>query len=443
MILDNKFQLDVKGWEDGFEKAVVIHEIPFLDGGVVEDMGFNVRAVSFTAVFWGNEENREPFTKVGLVPSYYANYKAVLQWVQENRFVVLDHPTEGRLSGAVRRCAVSHDEDGRDYCEMAFEFVEEKQGQIFNTNENISLQTEKEYFRTIEQARKKVADHFKESYGPEGTEIVNKPMDLSKSWVENFRTASAKIQAEIQRLQRQANAFKAKMSAITDLANDITQMVDFANNLPDQIVSSVAGMVSAYGVAFDSLTGSSRCASIANSIANEIQRQNEDLVADLLAVIGSARLNVSMAENLVKDYENRKILARVEAGSPINASGEFIGQASGVAVSVLTIQDIENTLGIVRQLAQVAMNRDRTITGVKIGSQKLLNYTERQILEAESVATRNIHGVFPESFTPFHLVCHQLGQSYRIAERMFKLNKVKCPTFATGFIKTFEGRNKR
>jgi prophage DNA circulation protein len=438
MILDAKFQLDIKGFEDGFEKAVAIHEIPFIDGGMVEDMGFNVRSVSFVAVFWGNESNRQPFTKVGLVPSFYENYKEVLAHIRGNRFLVLEHPTEGRIAGVVRKCSVSHDEDGKEYCEMSFEFIEEKQKEIFNVNENISLQSEKEYFKTIDQSRKKVADHFKDTYGPEGTQIATKEMDLNKSWVDNFRTASQKIQSEIFELQRNANAFKNKVSAITDLANDITQMVDFAKTLPDQIAQSVAGMVSAYGVAFDSLSGSSRCASIANSIANEITTNNNELLKDLLAVIGSARLNVAMSENLVKDYENRKQLEKFESGKPVNEQGDFIGKESGVAVQVLTIQDVENTLGIVRSLAQYAMNRDRTITGVKVGSQKLLNYVERQILQTESVATRNIHGTFPESFTPFHLVCHKLGQSYRTAERMVKLNKIKCPTFATGFIKTFE-----
>lgn len=102
-------RFDVVAVDDSFDRALVQHDYPFVNGADIEDMGLNPLHIKMQAVFYGE--------------GYYANFKRFLSVLEKRGGSVLMHPIRGRLQDMV--CYASsfkHQADFVDYVALDLSF---------------------------------------------------------------------------------------------------------------------------------------------------------------------------------------------------------------------------------------------------------------------------------------------------------------------------------
>lgn len=101
---------DVVGTRDAYGRAVSVAEVPYVDGGVVEDLGGHPLRVSLQAVFFG--------------PDYEGRLAALIEALREPGSGSLVHPVLGNLEVQAVRWEVGHEAPAPDSCTLSLEFVE-------------------------------------------------------------------------------------------------------------------------------------------------------------------------------------------------------------------------------------------------------------------------------------------------------------------------------
>jgi prophage DNA circulation protein len=108
-------EFEVASTEDDIERATVVHEYPYVDGGVVEDMGRCARPIRMQAVFYGEDyENR---------------LQAFLDAIDAPGTGELIHPVFGAIQAQFIRASILHDGSAPDSARLALEFLESTLGQ--------------------------------------------------------------------------------------------------------------------------------------------------------------------------------------------------------------------------------------------------------------------------------------------------------------------------
>ncbi|MCW9699712.1 DNA circularization protein [Avibacterium sp. 20-129] len=104
-------RFDVLAVDDSFERAVIEHAYPFVNGADLEDMGLNTQTIRLQAVFFGS--------------SYYTDYIRLLSVLQQKGADVLVHPIRGRLPNMLLVSANVHtDAENINYVALDLTFKE-------------------------------------------------------------------------------------------------------------------------------------------------------------------------------------------------------------------------------------------------------------------------------------------------------------------------------
>lgn len=113
-LLDCSFRdvvFDVVGTRDSFGRAISVAEVPFVDGGTVDDLGGRPVRYSLQAIFFGDD--------------YEDRLYAALAAFNGAGLGVLVHPVHGTIERA--QCVsveVAHSAEAPDSCTVALEFIE-------------------------------------------------------------------------------------------------------------------------------------------------------------------------------------------------------------------------------------------------------------------------------------------------------------------------------
>ncbi len=118
-------EFDVIAVEEAFERAVIEHTYPFVNGADLEDMGLNPQQVQLQAVFFGL--------------SYATRYNQLLSVIQQKGADVLVHPVRGRLQNMMLCSArLRHDAENVNYVAVDLTFREASEMQpIFAFEESL------------------------------------------------------------------------------------------------------------------------------------------------------------------------------------------------------------------------------------------------------------------------------------------------------------------
>ncbi|VEI74813.1 Mu-like prophage DNA circulation protein [Mannheimia haemolytica] len=136
-------RFDVLAVDDSFERAVVEHAYPFVNGADLEDMGLNKQTVRLQAVLFGE--------------GYYADYKAFLAMVQKRGEGVLVHPVRGRMPNMMLLSAnLRHDAENVNYVSLDLNFAEASEMQPIFVFENSLLSRIDKFLLQIENLVEKV-----------------------------------------------------------------------------------------------------------------------------------------------------------------------------------------------------------------------------------------------------------------------------------------------
>lgn len=136
-------RFDVLAVDDSFERAVVEHAYPFVNGADLEDMGLNKQTVRLQAVLFGE--------------GYYADYQAFLAMVQKRGTGVLVHPVRGRMPNMLLLSAnLRHDAESVNYVSLDLNFAEATEMQPIFVFENSLLSRIDKFLLQIENFVEKV-----------------------------------------------------------------------------------------------------------------------------------------------------------------------------------------------------------------------------------------------------------------------------------------------
>ena len=113
--------------KDSVSKAQVIHQAPFSDEAIIEDLGKDPRKISITAVFTGD--------------SYKSDSDELIDALNERGIGVLVHPIYGICNACVLGYNIDHDAENIDACNISIEFVIGKEEQQFFTAKTITKTT--------------------------------------------------------------------------------------------------------------------------------------------------------------------------------------------------------------------------------------------------------------------------------------------------------------
>ena len=105
--------------KDSTSKAQVIHQAPFSDEAIIEDLGKDPRKISITAVFTGDH--------------YKSDSDQLIDALNERGIGVLVHPIYGICNACVLGHNIDHDAENIDACNISIEFVIGKEEQPFFT----------------------------------------------------------------------------------------------------------------------------------------------------------------------------------------------------------------------------------------------------------------------------------------------------------------------
>lgn len=112
-LLDCSFRdvvFDVVGTRDSYGRAISVAEVPYVDGGVVDDLGGRPARYSLQAIFFGDDYENRLF--------------AALAAFNEPGAGDLVHPVIGTIVAQCVACEVSHSAEAPDSCTVALEFIE-------------------------------------------------------------------------------------------------------------------------------------------------------------------------------------------------------------------------------------------------------------------------------------------------------------------------------
>ncbi|WP_419852035.1 DNA circularization protein [Actinobacillus pleuropneumoniae] len=102
---------DVISVDDVFDRAIVQHDYPFVNGADLEDMGINAQSVKLQAICFGR--------------NYYADYQKLLAVIQQKGADVLVHPIRGRMPNMLLVSAnLRHDAENVNYVTLDLTFSE-------------------------------------------------------------------------------------------------------------------------------------------------------------------------------------------------------------------------------------------------------------------------------------------------------------------------------
>lgn len=136
-------KFDVISVDDSFERAIVPHAYPFVNGVDIEDMGLNQQTVRLQAVLYGE--------------GYYADYQAFLAMVQKRGAGVLVHPVRGRMPNMLLLSAtLHHDAENVNYVSLDLNFAEASEMQPIFVFENSLLSKIDKYLLQVESFVEKV-----------------------------------------------------------------------------------------------------------------------------------------------------------------------------------------------------------------------------------------------------------------------------------------------
>ncbi|WP_234086752.1 DNA circularization protein [Azonexus sp. R2A61] len=103
-------KFDIINVRDRKERALAEYEVPYVHGGVVDDLGWRLRRIPVTAVFFGVD--------------YEERLQAFLKALDELGAGELIHPIFGTIKAQVVSVEMPHTAEQPDYCEVPVEFVE-------------------------------------------------------------------------------------------------------------------------------------------------------------------------------------------------------------------------------------------------------------------------------------------------------------------------------
>jgi prophage DNA circulation protein len=427
------FALEIETTDDAFEKSIVRHEYPFMDGALLEDMGRKARIVKFRCYFW--DDGADHLT--------YDTHIELVKHLASQEISELVHPKYGPLRGCVESMSVRHDDRDRT-AEIDVTFVEGLIEDGGNTrHEDVEAGAEEAYNDGIEDQKKEFADDVKEALGPEAQGILDRVLDPAKGIVEQFSDVSTKARNYLKTVESYTGTMEATLNKIANPANSLVSTINYGTNLPGRVIGSVSRCVERYALLYDSLKNAP--ARFVNSMTFGLKglSNTSGKFSKTTKIAGASHTALQTAYLYKADETLRVAQKKNEGLRAFDALGNYTAPAAvasrvsstDAAVApetTMTVNELESSLAEVRGSIQEAIDLSRQNTSLKQQALQLQTHVNSIKLEREKIIQ-----VLLDNPMPLHLVCLRYGLPYNAAERLLTINAIPNPNSTSGEVSVY------
>lgn len=413
-------ELEMETLDDSFEKSIVRHEFPFRDGALLEDMGQKARTVRLRCHFWDDGGDH----------TTYDDHVDLLNHLQSRELFELIHPKYGLMQGCVEQISVRHDD--RDMAaEVDITFVENLRGETESVDRAaVEAAAEAAFVDAHERMMDGLAEDVRDTLGGEAAGILAVALDETRGVLEQFSAVSLAARDYLRRVDTFVDTLEATLTGVANPANSLIASIGFGVRLPGRVIGALARCCERYTLLYDSLsTAPARFAANFSLAMLELENTlgiNQPQVSAAAAAQGGLR----MASMYGADEDARQALRRSEGLNSYDMAGNYI--AAETSGQVMTAQDLEQSLAVVRTMVQRAVDLDRLQTGLKGLARQLLEHVNTVKLEREKIARVDL-----DNSMPLHLVCLKYGLPYNMAERIHAINRIFNPNFTAGQVSIY------
>lgn len=399
--------------DDSGSKAFDESEYPNTDGAEYTSLGMHARKFNLRAWF---------------INDGYDDYQRFIDLVSAPDTVHnLVHPALGLMVGVVPSWSARHD-IRKATVVVDFEFNEELLGDFDAQLTPLIAPQVEELFISAQQASVGLfGESLVDEYGPDAQPLVSNSIDPSLSIAAQFVNLPYTIRAFVAAVDLVLIDIRSFCSQVAQPANTIVAGIEYATTVPGIVMQEIARAVDRY-------------TALLNSSANAPAATLQSFYSGLIVLRNSAGLFADAVDSCVAqagallaavlfktDDENRAKAALVDDSPVWNDKGEYVG-GTVERPPVMTVQDLERSLAIVREAIERSLVADRSQTQLSDMAAALLRHVNAIKIEREKVATIEV----PEPL-PLLLLCHARGLGYRAADRVLALNDhISNPSFTSG-----------
>lgn len=412
------YDLEIETLDDRFENAIVRHEFPKRAGAQLENMGQRARTVNIRCYFWDHGDH---YT--------YADHIDLINHLQSTELFELVHPQYGVMKGMVETFSTRHD-DRIMTAEVDIAFVEELRGTIQDIQyEDVEGTAEDALVDSQQEQMEAFAAEVRAELGGEAISILEQVVDEGQGIYGQFQGYSQRAKNYLKKIDTFVSAVEGTLVSVANPANSVISTISYGTNLPGRVISALARCIERYVLLNESVEDApSRF--LRNLRSAMLDLEDKAGLGKHVRIAGAAQCAHRIAQIYKADEETRQTVRKSERAQSFDVNGHYLGTAA--TDSILTINDLEDSLFAVRTMLQDGIDQDRTMESLKVMARGLLDHVNTIKLERDKILTVELDNIMP-----LHIVCHRFGLNYNYAERIASINRLKNPTFTSGEVRIY------
>lgn len=422
----NGIPLAIETLKDSFPKAIVRHQIPYLDGAVLEDMGLKERMIRLRCYFWDGT---------------FTDHKKLLALLWGQTEFELTHPVYGLLKGKVENIDVRAD-DSVDTAEIDLDFVVGESPAPEPMYADVGGEAGEHYVEGLSAATETYRADLK---GALPAEIVEMPLDPEKSILEQMRDGlSLPIREYLGELDAMVNGFDAKMAAVMNPVNSLIADVNFLTDIPGRVMGSIARVAERIALGIDTLKnapgrfldgfrdGMAELRAVfpkddkkSSATSGESTTAAASPAEKAVLAVTALTASKALAEIFAADEIVRQKTKQLEGVKRFDEKGRLKPvEKPGVP---LNAHVVEASVAKARQMTMEAVAVSRENVYLKRMADSVLTHAAQIKLASETIVRIETNGEMP-----LHLVCIAHGLPYQAAERIMLINRFQNPNAVSG-----------
>ena len=406
--------------ETGIEKAIAEYEVPFANGGILDDMGVKARRFQIRTI-WRKQN--------------YELHGAFIEHTAINQLNTFIHPESGIIRGRIKSVNVIH--DARLRCaEINIEFLEDTSSDarpVYNPPLEAFLE------EGLAESVEAVIDTTAAELGAAGLDTsVEVDPDLPLAGQIPARTIQAR--AMLARVDQSIARMRATLNAVVNPIESAAAMINYGASLPGVIMAAVCSTVERLAIAAEGIGNAP--VMFVSSMRSNIARLRAAVPAlgSQIMIAGANIAALVTGRIFANDESQKAVLRRIEDTPVWRPDGTSLNMPP--APKVLTANELDESLARIHEMIQDGINASRAIgcaPAVHIlcaQADALTRYINAVKLERDRIVSVEV-----EDAMPLHLICLRHGLPYSYADRIATINNFWNPTFAAGQVRIYERRH--
>jgi prophage DNA circulation protein len=399
--------------EDSFEKAIARYDYPFADGADLEDMGQKAHVIKFRCWFWDDADNQT-----------YQDHTLLLKSLETKELLDFVHPKYGLLKGKIESIVIQHNDDIR-IASIELTFIEQMRKSLKITAAQGVMSSVEEAYQTGQNQQQSLLEQFMKEILPAGdVAAVSAILDEGQGLLTQFQGYSEKTRLFVAGIETRLSAAEAVVNQIVSPVNSIQATLTYAATLPGRVIGMFSTTIEKYSGLHTALRQSPAL------FISRLDQEYDNLEATFQAITDADRSS-SAANTGALTMQHLQIACAqrmaLEAAAIYAADVEAANGRNDDAVQIMTMNELESTLAIVRARLETAVEVAREMDSLKAMAAALLTQVNSVRLEREKMVKVTL-----DNHMPLHLVCLKYGLSYADAERLMKVNHISKPNFTNG-----------